>query len=177
MKTLVVFDFDDTLFKSGAKIGVWKPGESKRYLSSHEYATYIPEEGEEFDYEQFQVYPPEPVPILKSTSRFESLVASLGLSNVIILTARSNSTPVRQVLENFGMPPVKIYAIGTAAAEGKADVVESLVKQKKYERVIVYEDSSPNILAIRNRIKPILGKNFTAFKVKATPRGEVLQKK
>jgi len=176
MKTLVVFDFDDTLFRSGAMIGVQKPGSPKRYLSSHEYATYTPDEDEELDYDQFQVYPPRPVPIAKSADRFEAMVASQGIRNVIILTARSNPDPVRQVLQNFGMPSVKIYAIGSASPEDKASVVEDLVNSKKYERVIVYEDSSKNIAAIRERIKPILGVNFTAFKVKATSHGEMLQK-
>lgn len=176
MRTLVVFDFDDTLFRSGAMIGVQKPGKPKRYLSSHEYATYVPDEDEEFDYEQFQVYPPKPEPIEKSTDRFHTSVQNQGIRNVIILTARSNPEPVRQVLQKFGMPPVEIYAIGSAAPKDKADVVERLVISRDYKRVVVYEDSSSNIAEIRNRIKPILGKNFTAFKVKATPRGEVLQR-
>tara|TARA_R110000824_G_scaffold238937_2_gene427636 strand:+ start:669 stop:1187 length:519 start_codon:yes stop_codon:yes gene_type:complete len=157
-------------------IGVQKPGGPKRYLSSHEYATYSPEEGEEFDYEQFHVYPPQPEPIEKSAEKFTASVARQGLKNVIILTARSDSGPVRQVLQNFGMPPVEIFAIGSAAPGDKADVVENLVTERGYERVIVYEDSSNNIAAIRNRLKPLLGKNFTAFKVKATPRGEVLHR-
>lgn len=176
MKTLVVFDFDDTLFRSGAMIGVQKPGEPKKYLSSHEYATYKPSKDEEFDYDQFQVYPPDPVPILKSTTRFQTLVKNLGHDNVIILTARSNPDPVREVLQNFGMPSVEIYAIGTSDPLGKAQIVKSLVDERDYKRVIVYEDSSANIRAIRKAVKPMLGKNFTAFKVKATPRNEVLHK-
>ena len=176
MKTLVVFDFDDTLFRSGAMIGVQKPGSPKRYLSSHEYATYTSEEGEEFDYEQFDVYPPTPEPIEKSAGELESSVASQGLKNVIILTARSSTEPVRQVLQDFGMPPVKIFAIGSSNPEAKADIVEELVNTKLYDRVIVYEDSSENIAAIRARVSPMLAGNFLAFKVKATPRGDVLQK-
>ena len=176
MKTLVVFDFDDTLFRSGAMIGVQKPGSPKRYLSSHEYATYVPEDDDEFDYEQFHVYPPKPEPIEKSTDRLQSSVANQGLQNVIILTARENQAPVKQVLEDFGMPPVKIFAIGSSDPEDKADVVEALVNTENYDRVIVYEDSSKNIAAIRARVSPILKGNFLGFKVKATPRGEVLQK-
>lgn len=176
MKTLVVFDFDDTLFKSGAMIGVQKPGEPKKYLSSHEYATYVPDGDEEFDYDQFHVYPPDPKPIPKSTDHLESSVAQQGLRNVIILTARSNAGPVAEVLKNFGMPLVEIYAIGSSDPKDKADVVERLVVERKYERVVVYEDSSANIAAIRKRVEPLLARNFTAFKVKATPRGEMLQR-
>ena len=175
MKTLVVFDFDDTLFYSGAKIGVTKPGESKRYLSSHEYATYSPEEEEEFDYEQFHVYPPDPRPIDRTTKELRSAVFRHGLDNVIILTARSAEEPIMQVLQNFAMPPVEILTMGSANPERKADAVEKLVKEEKYDSVIVYEDSSENIKAIRKRIKPLLGDNFLAFKVKASPKGEVIQ--
>ena len=175
MKTLVVFDFDDTLFYSGAKIGVTKPGESKRYLTSHEYATYRPGKDEEFDYEEFHVYPPDPRPIEHTTKELRSAVFRHGLDNVIILTARSAEEPVTQVLQNFAMPPVEILAIGSANPEHKADAIEKLVKEEEYDSVIVYEDSSENIRAIRKRIKPLLGNNFLAFKVKATPKGEVVQ--
>ena len=91
MKTLVVFDFDDTLFKSGAMIGVQKPGEPKKYLSSHEYATYVPDGDEEFDYDQFHVYPPDPKPIPKSTARAHS--ASGGLPPRTLRGNTATSTP------------------------------------------------------------------------------------
>ena len=176
MKTLVVFDFDDTLFRSGAMIGVQRPGQPKRYLSSHQYATYKPKKDEQFDYDQFQVYPPDPQPIKKSAKRFIDSVSSQGSSNVIILTARSESGPVEQVLKNFGMPSVKIFAIGSANPDDKARVVQNLVLQKKYQRVIIYEDSSPNIAAIRKRLAPLLGEKIIAYKVKASTKGSTLQR-
>ena len=176
MKTLVVFDFDDTLFRSDAMVGVQKIGEPKKFLSSHEFATYVPQEGDSFDYKQFSEYPPNPQPIDQSTKRLVGSVASQGLRNVIILTARSNSAPVAQVLNDFGMPPVEIYAVGSSDPEDKADVVESLVNKRNYEQVVVYEDSGPNIAAIRRRMKPILADNFIAYKVKANPRGATLQR-
>lgn len=175
MKTLVIFDFDDTLFRSGAMVGVQKPGQQKKYLSSHEYATYVPEEGDEFDYEQFAVYPPKPEPIDQSTDQLRGAVRSHGLRNVVILTARANPAPVKQVLTNFGMPPVEVLAIGSSNPEHKADEVERLVDEMGYERVVVYEDSKNNIGAIRRRVKQMLPAGaFQAFLVKATPRGEVL---
>ena len=176
MKTLVIFDFDDTLFRSDAMIGIQKQGKTKRYISSREYATYTPEPGEEFDFNEFQIYPPNPKPIVKSTSRFEAAVQQQGIRNVIILTARSSAGPVAQVLQNFGMPPVEIYATASSNPEDKADIVEKLIIERNYDKVVLYEDSGPNIAAIRKRVRPILGKNFTAFKVKATSRGEILQR-
>ena len=151
-------------------IGVQKPGSPKRYLTSHEYATYTPEEGEVFDYEQFHVYPPQPEPIYKTTSALKKSVSSEGIKNVVILTARANPEPVEQVLKDFGMPAVEILAVGSSNPEHKADEVERLVNERNYERVLVYEDSSANIAAIRRRVKPLLGNSFRAFKVTTAPK-------
>ena len=151
-------------------IGVQKPGSPKRYLTSHEYATYTPEEGEVFDYEQFHVYPPQPEPIYKTTSALKKSVSSEGIKNVVILTARANPEPVEQVLKDFGMPAVEILAVGSSNPEHKADEVERLVNERNYERVVAYEDSSANIAAIRRRVKPLLGNSFRAFKVTTAPK-------
>lgn len=151
-------------------IGVQKPGSPKRYLTSHEYATYTPEEGEVFDYEQFHVYPPQPEPIYKTTSALKKSVSNEGIKNVVILTARANPEPVEQVLKDFGMPAVEILAVGSSNPEHKADEVERLVNERNYERVVVYEDSSANIAAIRRRVKPLLGNSFRAFKVTTAPK-------
>jgi beta-phosphoglucomutase-like phosphatase (HAD superfamily) len=176
MKTLVVFDFDDTLFNSGAKIGISKPGKKKRFITSHEYATYDPGEDEEFDYDQFHTYPPDPRPIEQTISALRSAVLRHGLDNVIILTARSKEGPVMQVLQNFGMPPVEIIATGSSNPEAKATAVERLVNDVGYEKVIVYEDSRNNIQAIKDRITPIVGDNFTSFHVKTSTKGATLQR-
>jgi len=174
VKTLVIFDFDDTLFLSDAMVGIKRPGEPKKYLSSHEYAIYVPHKKDEFDYEQFQIYPPNPRPIEKSTKRLVRSVQKEGINNVIVLTARSNAEVVAQVLKDFRMPPVEIYAVGSSDPVDKAHVVEKLVRQRKYDSVVLYEDSSANIDVIRARVKPLLLGNFVAYKVKATPRKEAL---
>jgi phosphoglycolate phosphatase-like HAD superfamily hydrolase len=176
MKTLVIFDFDDTLFKTGALIGVSRRGSDKKFLTSHEYATYVPHEEEEFDYEQFHIYPPKPEPIRKSAQQFKSAVNNHGERNVIILTARSNPAPVQSVLKNFGMAPVEILAIGSSDPERKADEVEKLVNERSYSSVIVYEDSKKNIDAIRQRMNYHSAEiHFQAFLVKATTREKIIQ--
>jgi len=176
VKSLVVFDFDDTLFYSGARIKVTHPGEKSKYLDTHEYAVYPPRPKDEFDYSEFGIYPPNPEPIAKTLKALRSAVFRHGIDDVVILTARGNAAPVEQVLENFGVPPIEIIAIGSSDPEDKADEVERMVAEKGYESVVLYEDSSPNIRAIRQRIEPLLGDKFIAHRVYSTDKGVRLKR-
>tara|TARA_Y100000034_G_scaffold123516_1_gene170366 strand:+ start:510 stop:1049 length:540 start_codon:yes stop_codon:yes gene_type:complete len=176
MKTLAVFDFDDTLFNSGARVIVQKPGQAPTYLSTHEYAVYVPEKDDEFDFSEFSIYPPRPEPIAQTTRALQSAVLRHGLENVIILTARGRPGPVEKVLENFQMPPVEVIAIGSSNPDDKAQVLNDLIDQVGYDRLVLYEDSIPNIAAIRKRIQPILGKMFFAYQVIPTKTGVRVKK-
>jgi len=176
MKTLVVFDFDDTLFNSGSRVIVQKPNQDPTYLSTHEYAVYVPEEDDEFDYSEFSSYPPRPKPIIQTTRALQSAVLRHGLDNVIILTARGNPDPVEEVLKNFQMPPVEVIAISSSYPDDKAQVLNELISEKGYNRLVLYEDSIPNITAIRKRIQPILGKMFFAYQVIPTKTGVRVKK-
>ena len=175
MKTLVIFDFDDTLFRSNSMIGIQPIDGQKRYISTHEYASYVPKHGEKFDYHMFDEYPVDPKPVRAATKKFDASVRDHGIHNVVILTARSNPEPVRRVLSDFGMPPVKILAIGSANPHHKADEVEKLMAQDSFSRVVVYEDNKKNIDAIRHRIHTTFpASHFSSFLVKATKRGDRL---
>ena len=176
MKTLAVFDFDDTLFHSGARVILQKPGEPVQHLSTHEYATYVPEPTDEFDYSEFSTYPPRPKPIAQTTRALQSAVLRHGLENVVIPTARGNPKPVEQVLENFQMPPVEVIAIASSNPDDKAQVLSDLISKDGYARLVLYEDSIPNINAIRTRIEPMLGSAFFAYQVIPTKKGVKIKK-
>ena len=167
MKTLAVFDFDDTLFKSGSRIIV-KSGKRKKlkFLSSHEYAVHVPQPDEEFDFSEFDSYPRKPEPIIDTVELLKVHVAEYGLQNVIILTARGSRGPVETTLENFGLPPVFVAAVGTSNPQAKAEYVKRTIEAEGYDRVIVYEDSDKNITAIKQTVEMELGPgSCEAFKV------------
>ena len=52
-KKLRVFDFDDTLFSTKANVGVTKADGTKQTLTSEEFATFKPEEGDLLDFSDF----------------------------------------------------------------------------------------------------------------------------
>ena len=175
MKTLVIFDFDDTLFESETQVIVKSPSRGVRYLSSGEYASFRPEEEDQLDFSQFEAYPTSPKPILKSVNRMRQAVSKYGLDNVIILTARSKNQPVQEVLKDFGLPQVFVAAVGSSASGTKADYVIKTIEEEGYEQVILFEDNVSNIEAIRNAVVPMLGsKNFRAYNVRQEDAGHVL---
>lgn len=166
MKTLVIFDFDDTLFESKSQVVIKSPNSGIKYLTSGEYASYVPELGDELDFSQFEGYPPDPKPITATISKLKRAVLKFGLNNVIILTARSQDKPIVEVLKNFKLPQIFVAAVGSSDPKMKADYVVRTLNEEQYDRVIVYEDNVRNIAAIRNAVISILGpEGFTAFNV------------
>ena len=52
-KKLSIFDFDDTLVSTNAKIHITHGDGEKETLTPAEYAVYEPQEGDEFDFSEF----------------------------------------------------------------------------------------------------------------------------
>lgn len=167
MKTLVIFDFDDTLFESQSQVVVKSPHSGTKYLTSGEYASYVPEHDDELDFSQFEGYPPSPKPITATIGRLKQAVSRYGLDNVIILTARSKNQPILDVLKDFKLPQIFVAAVGSSNPVMKADYTVRTIHEEGYDRVVVYEDNVRNIAAIRDAVVPLLGpKNFTAYNVR-----------
>jgi hypothetical protein len=162
-----VFDFDDTLFESNTKIIVDSPVSGIKYLSSAEYVNFVPGEHDKLDFSQFRSYPPEAKPITVVVNLLKKIVSAHGLNNIIILTARDNSRPVEQVLQNFKLPPVFVAALGDSTGNAKADYLLMTIDEEGYDSIELYEDNTKNIMIIKNAIVPIIGqKNFVAYNVR-----------
>ena len=169
MRTLAIFDFDDTLFRSGAKVRVRSAGKKEKSMSSKKYASYVSQPDDQFDFSEFESYPPKPIAIQKVTTLFKTYVSSLGSENVIILTARSKSKPVVDVLINFSLPVVHIAAMGSSDHKQKADYVRSEIVNNKYDNIVLFEDNRLNIDAIKEVVVELLGsESFSGFHVITT---------
>jgi hypothetical protein len=157
MKTLAVFDFDDTLFKSDCSVIVTRKDKSQKKMSTHEYAVHIQEPGDKFDFSEFEKYPLNPRPIKNVVKRMLNTIAEIGLENVVILTARSYKEPVEQVLHDFGLPNVFVAAVGSTEPEAKSRFVEMTILEEDYERIVVFEDNVKNIMQIFDSVSKMLG--------------------
>lgn len=166
---LYIFDFDDTLVFSGAAVHITHGDGSKESLESHEFATYKPKPGDQFDFSEFDVYPPNGQIIQKTFDKMRTAIASAGVENVIVLSARGKSQPMRDFLSDNGLTdPIEIIGVHSSNPAAKANFVSGKIADKGYDEVYLYEDSMDNIDAIRVMIeKTYPGVSFTSHHVQA----------
>jgi hypothetical protein len=150
---LVIFDFDDTLVFSGAVVYVTHGDGTKESLESHEFATYVNKPGDQFDFSEFDVYPPDGRVIDKTFDALLSAVRSYGQDNVAVLSARGEEAPMRKFLKDSGLSAnIDITGVASSDPAEKALYVDTRLQHGTYTQVIVYEDSMTNIKAIGNMI-------------------------
>lgn len=153
MKTLHIFDFDDTLINSDAKVKITDKDGNVKELSSEEYASYSHKETDEQDFTAFDAYPKNPEIIGPVFLELKAAIAKSGSSNVVILTARSNPVPVRLFLNENKIPNIDIVAVGSSNPLDKALYILKRVKDDAFEEVQVFEDNVRNIRSIRKVMK------------------------
>ena len=149
MSTLYIFDFDDTLVDSEAEIRITHKDGTKTSMSSEEYAKYPERDGDNFDFSDFDTYPKNAELIEPVFDQLKDAITDAGASNVVILTARSNPTPVRLFLKNNKIPSISIVAVGTSDPRAKAMYILDRVKKRDHDKVVVFEDNVKNIRTIR----------------------------
>lgn len=149
-KTLYIFDFDDTLMKSDARVEVLHGTGDTSLLSSTEFAKYTPQLGDEFDFSEFEIYPPDGQLILPVFKRLQFILKNEGLSCVVILSARGNPAPIRKFLINHGIPKnISIGAVGSANHDAKGQFVKKKLRSGIFKHVHVFEDNAENLASIK----------------------------
>ena len=154
MKTLHIFDFDDTLVRSDSMVRVHHRDGTETEMDSGEFANYEEQPGDVFDYDDFDNYPPNAETIDQVFAELKSALALDGPNNVVILTARSNPRPVREFLSDMGIDGIEIVATGTSSPMAKAQYVLDRVNNGTFDEVRVFEDNAQNIRTIRKVIEP-----------------------
>ena len=183
---LTIFDIDDTLFHTTAKIAVKKDGKIVRELSNQEFNTYQLKKGEEFDYRQFRdakKFKEESKPIHKTFQKAKSIlrnVVNKPGSQMIILTARNDFDDKETFLDTFrqygfDIDKVRVERAGKISklspAHAKYVIIYNYLKQGKFTHVRLFDDSVANLkefLRLKNEFKDI---KFEAYFAK--PDGTV----
>lgn len=145
-KKLRVFDFDDTLVKTNSFIYVKHGGGKESKLTPGEYAVYEPNEGDQFDFSDFERVQ-DPQEIKGVTKLLKTVARAEGERKVVILTARSAYKPVKQYLEDIGLKDIYVVALGSSDPQHKADWIDDKIK-KGYNDVFFIDDSHKNIAAV-----------------------------
>ena len=157
MKKAFVFDFDDTLAFTNARVLVLGPhsglgGAARKVakrLTPAEFNTYELQKDEEFDFSQFKN--PEFVLDGKPTKLIElaKQVHSEG-HDLFILTARSDSVAgaIQGFLSQFYIKATAVHCVGDAGSDisrNKRKVLLTIMES--YDKIYFYDDDAANVKA------------------------------
>jgi hypothetical protein len=162
VRTLNVWDIDDTLGKTSARVGVMKDGKQVRLLDPGEYNTYKPKEGESFNFAQFRsgkIFRETFKPISTVLDRAKDIVMNQSEnSKSIILTARADFEDREEFLQAFrdhGFPIDHVYVersgnlaklkASSPAHINKAVVLKRYMKSGDFDRIRMWDDHEDNL--------------------------------
>lgn len=175
---LTIFDIDDTLFHTTAKIDVVKNGKKVRELTNQEYNTYKLKPGEEYDYKQFRdakKFREESKPIKKMFAKAKAIlrnVVNKQGSRVIILTARDDFDDRETFLntfrdQGFDIDKVRVERAGKIKnmmpEYAKYVIIYNYLKSGSYSRVRLFDDSKSNLKQFLRLAKQFPNVSFEAY--------------
>ena len=149
IKKLRIFDLDDTLFETEAKVIVISSDGTSREITPAEYAVYEPQSGDKFNFSQFQTLI-NPTLIRSIGKRFYKIVTSSnGDRKTVILTARgSEAAPhIKDIIRKYFRVNIEVVTLGTGDPMAKANWILNKIQSEGYNDIFFVDDSSKNILA------------------------------
>lgn len=162
VRTLNVWDIDDTLGKTSAKVNIKKDGKVIKSLSAGEYNTYKLGQGEELDFSQFRsgkIFRDTFKPISNVLDRAKSIVMNQSEnSHSIIITARADFDDHKEFLEAFrdhGFPIDHVYVErsgnlsklkpSSPAHINKGVIIKKYLASGKWDRIRMWDDHEKNL--------------------------------
>ena len=179
-KGLTIFDIDETLFRTTAKIQVKRDGKVIGTLNNIEYNNYVLKPGEEFDYGQFKsakVFAKTSTPIAKMINKAKLIIknAVKAGSKVIVVTARGDMDDKKLFVDTFkaqGLDMKNVYIeragnIGLDnAAKNKEVVFKKYLDTGDYKRIRLFDDAVDNLYALLSLRDQYPDIEFEAYRVK-----------
>ena len=179
-KGLTIFDIDETMFITKAKVKVVKNGKVIKKLDNQEFNTYKKKAGEEYDFGEFKdakVFNRTSTPIARMINKVKAILknATRKGSRVIIVTARPNFDNKKIFLDTFrkqGIDIDKIYVEragnlgGGPAADNKKVIFKKYLDQKIYKRIRLFDDAMSNLKMFLSLQKDYPDVSFEAFLAK-----------
>jgi hypothetical protein len=160
MNNAYVFDVDDTLVTTDARIIVKDPeGNVINKLTPAEYNTYSKQEGESFDFSEFDSHdifhgtakPTKYFKVIKTIS--DAIKQRRSNSFIYVLTARGNKVKdaIHEYLtrRDIEVRPIEVHTIGDRQdmpiSELKKDVLKK-IRNKHIGKVVFFDDDHKNIM-------------------------------
>lgn len=174
---LTIFDIDETLFRTKAKVDVVKDGKVIRSLDNQEFNTYKLGPGEEFDFHEFrsaEIFQKTSTPIGKMIGKMKAILrnATKRGSRVIVVTARADFDDKEVFLNTFRAHGIDIdsayveragnLGLGSAA-KNKRFIFHKYLKSGNYGRVRLFDDSKQNLNTFMSLQKKYPDVDFEAW--------------
>jgi hypothetical protein len=177
VRTLNVWDIDDTLGKTDARVAVMKDDKVVKILSPGEFNHYNLKPGESFDFAQFRsgkIFRDTFKPINNVLDRAKEIVWNQSEnSHSIILTARADFEDHKEFLDTWrdhGFPIDHVYVeragnLSKLKSDSKAHINKGVIlkrymKSGKWDRVRMWDDHEDNL-----RMLYKLGEQFPEIEV------------
>ena len=162
VRTLNVWDIDDTLGQTSAKVNIKKDGKVVKSLAPGEYNNYKLGKGEELDFSQFRsgkIFRDTFKPIANVLNRAKNIVWNQSEnSHSIIITARADFDDHKEFLEAFrdhGFPIDHVYVErsgnlaklkpSSPAHINKGVILKKYLATGKWDRIRMWDDHEKNL--------------------------------
>jgi len=180
---LTIFDIDDTLFKTTARVTVKKGNKVVKRLKPHEHNTYDYEaKGETPDFKEFrdaEKFYNESKPIKGMMAKAKAIIKNTSnneLSRVIIVTARDDFDDREKFLDtfrkyDFDIDRVRVERAGKikdirSTAISKMLIIRNYLNTKQFSRARLFDDSLENLKMFLHLQKEFEEIKFEAYFVK-----------
>ena len=174
---LSVWDIDETLFVTKAKVHVIKDGKRVKSLSNKEYNTYRLKKGESYDFTEFKdakLFNRTSVPIQRAIDKAAKTLraySNMPNSKVIVLTARSDFDDPHTFLDTFekyglNMKQVHVHRagnLGLPAAQAKRIFIKQYLDTGRFKSVSLFDDDTRNLDVFLSLKKEFPNVKFVAY--------------
>jgi hypothetical protein len=158
--SLTIFDIDETLFHTYAKIAVVKNGKIIKRLSNSEFNTYHLGKDESFEFSEFRSAEKfaESKPIGRMIAKAKAIARGIAIkpqSRIVIITARANFDNKEKFLDVFraqglDMSKIRVERAGNIeddidVAAKKYIIIRNYLNTKQYRKVRLFDDSMANL--------------------------------
>jgi hypothetical protein len=176
-KGLTIFDIDDTLFVSKARVIVVNTNTGKtKALTPMEFNSYKLRKHEEYDYGEFRsakLFYQTATPIGRMVDKAKAIIknATARGSKVIIVTARANMDDKKLFIKTFeahGIPMKDVYVeragnMSGSSAENKKVIFRKYLKTGEYSRIRLFDDHKENLKALLDLKKEFPSVDMQAY--------------
>ena len=162
-KGLTIFDIDDTMFISKARVIVKNKNNNKeKALSPQDFNSYKLSKDEYFDFGEFKsskIFYQTATPIARMVAKAKAIIknATAKGSKVIVVTARADMDDKDLFIKTFeahGIPMKNVYVEragnmgGKNSAANKSIIFRKYLKTDEYARVRLFDDHKENLDAL-----------------------------